>query len=96
MYSAIELPILKFIELTERPRLLRLYEQLLSEFIDVCYGVIDYVAFTGYSTDYDYFGYESKSGLWKALNKLQNMGLIEIQKDKGKIIVKGTRVVLDE
>ena len=53
MYSAIELPILKFIELMKRPRLLRLYEQLLSEFIDVYYGVIDYVVFTGYSTDYD-------------------------------------------
>ena len=96
MYSAIELPILKFIELTKRPRLLRLYEQLLAEFIDVYYGVIDYVAFTGYSTDCYYFGYESKSGLWKALNKLQKMGLIEIQKKEGKIIVKGTKVVLDE
>ena len=38
----------------------------------------DSVTLRTYEEDCRYFGYKSKSGFWKALNKLKTMGLIEI------------------
>lgn len=81
MYPSIDIPLYLFNRLRGDKVSMRLYGQLLNKFN---YAFLDdnllipNVSINTYEEDCKYYGYKSKSGFWKALNKLKTMGLIEI------------------
>lgn len=81
MYTSIDIPLHLFNRLRLDKASMRLYGQLLNEFF-FCFArdnlLITSVTLRTYEKDCKYFGYKSKSGFWKALNKLKTIGLIEI------------------
>lgn len=81
MYTSIDIPLYLFNRLRFDKASMRLYSQLLNEFNHTFLNdnlLIDSVSINTYEDDCKYYGYKSKSGFWKALNKLKIMGLIEI------------------
>lgn len=81
MYLSIDIPLYIFNKLRLDKASMRLYGQLLNEYNFTLMGdnlLITSVTLQTYEEDCRYFGYKSKSGFWKALNKLKTMGLIEI------------------
>lgn len=81
MYPSIDIPLYLFNRLRTDKASMRLYEQLLNEFNYALLNdnlLIGSVSINTYEEDCRYYGYKSKSGFWKALNKLKTMGLIEI------------------
>lgn len=81
MYPSIDIPIYLLTILQSKPEYFELYIKLLNEFY-FCFIddnlLIPSVTINTYEEDCRYYGYKSKSGFWKALNKLKTMGLIEI------------------
>lgn len=85
MYPIIELPIYLIQRLQQKPKLFKLYTKLLDEFVMsfINDGVlIPSITIVSYEQDCKYYGYKSKSGFWKALNKLKQSGFIRIDKDE--------------
>lgn len=81
MYTSIDIPLYLFNRLRIDKASIRLYGQLLNEFNHAFLDdnlLISSVSIITYEEDCKYYGYKSKSGFWKALNKLKTMGLIEI------------------
>ena len=81
MYLSIDIPLHLFNRLRLDKASMKLYGQLLNEYNFTLirdYLLINSVVLRTYEEDCRYFGYKSKSGFWKALNKLKTMGLIEI------------------
>lgn len=81
MYISIDIPLHLFNRLRINKTSMRLYGQLLNEFNHAFLDdnlLIGSVSIYTYEGDCKYYGYKSKSGFWKALNKLKTMGLIEI------------------
>lgn len=81
MYLSTDIPLYLFNRLRLDKASMRLYGQLLNEYNFTLMGdnlLITSVTLQTYEEDCRYFGYKSKSGFWKALNKLKTMGLIEI------------------
>lgn len=81
MYASIDIPLYLFNRLRIDKASMRLYGQLLNEFHCAFLNdnlLISSVSINTYEEDCRYYGYKSKSGFWKALNKLKIMGLIEI------------------
>lgn len=81
MYLSIDIPLYLFNKLRFDKASMRLYGQLLNEYnlsLKIDNLLIDSVTLLTYEEDCKYYGYKSKSGFWKALNKLKTMGLIEI------------------
>lgn len=81
MYTSIDIPLHLFNRLRIDKASMRLYGQLLNECNNTLLNdnlLIPSVTINTYEEDCKYYGYKSKSGFWKALNKLKTMGLIEI------------------
>lgn len=81
MYLSIDIPFYLFDRLSRDKTSLKLYNKLLNEYNNtLLYDnlLISSVIINTYEEDCKYYGYKSKSGFWKALNKLKTMGLIEI------------------
>ena len=81
MYTSIDIPLFLFNRLRFDKASMRLYGQLLDEFNLTLIKdnlLTASVTLRTYEEDCRYFGYKSKSGFWKALNKLKTMGLIDI------------------
>lgn len=81
MYTSIDIPLHLFNRLRLDKASMRLYGQLLNEYnlsLKIDSLLIDSITLLTYEEDCKYYGYKSKSGFWKALNKLKTMGLIEI------------------
>ena len=81
MYTSIDIPLYLFNRLRLDKASMRLYGQLLNEYNNTLLDddlLIASVTLLTYQKDCRYYGYKSKSGFWKALNKLKTMGLIEI------------------
>lgn len=81
MYASIDIPLHLFNRLRFDKASMRLYGQLLTEFNFSFRNsklLITSVSLNTYEEDCKYYGYKSKSGFWKALNKLKTMGLIGI------------------
>lgn len=81
MYTSIDIPLYLFNRLRLDKSSMRLYGQLLNEYNLTLIKdnlLIASVTLLTYEKDCKYYGYKSKSGFWKALNKLKTMGLIEI------------------
>ena len=81
MYLSIDIPFYLFDRLNRDKTSLKLYNKLLNEYNNTL--LVDNllrgsVSINTYKDDCKYYGYRSKSGFWKALNKLKTMGLIEI------------------
>lgn len=81
MHLTIDIPLDLFNRLRLDKASMRLYGQLLDEYNFIL--LIDNLLTASlplqtYEKDCKYYGYKSKSGFWKALNKLKTMGLIEI------------------
>lgn len=85
MYPIVELPIYLIKRLQQKPKLFRLYTKLLDEIV---MGLMDdgifipSITIVSYEQDCRYYGYKSKSGFWKALNKLKQSGYIKIDNDE--------------
>lgn len=74
--------------LAEKPTLLDIYLSLL------CWIGDDYcVKFSDFQSIAKPLGFKTRSGVWKALNKLQRMGLIEVNKNR--IFIKGRGLYYD-
>lgn len=85
MYASIDIPLHLFNRLRFDKASMRLYGQLLNEFNHAFLDdnlLIDSISINTYKEDCKYYGYKSKSGFWKALNKLKTMGLIGIVNKK--------------
>lgn len=81
MYTSIDIPLHLFNRLRLDKASMRLYGQLLNEYnlsLKIDDLLIDSITLLTYEKDCKCYGYKSKSGFWKALNKLKTMGLIEI------------------
>lgn len=81
MYLSIDIPFYLFDRLNRDKTSLKLYNKLLNEYNNTLLDdnlLIGSVSINTYKDDCKYYGYRSKSGFWKALNKLKTMGLIEI------------------
>lgn len=81
MYLSIDIPLYLFNRLRIDKASMKLYGQLLNEYNLTLVKdnlLIASVTLLTYEEDCRYYGYKSKSGFWKALNKLKTMGLIEI------------------
>lgn len=81
MYTSIDIPLHLFNRLRFDKASIKLYGQLLNEYNLILIksnSLIASVTLLTYEKDCRYYGYKSKSGFWKALNKLKTMGLIEI------------------
>lgn len=81
MYLSVDIPLYLFNRLRFDQASMRLYGQLLTEFNFSFINdnlLIPSVSFNTYEEDCKYYGYKSKSGFWKALNKLKTLGLIRI------------------
>lgn len=81
MYLSIDIPFYLFDRLNRDKTSLKLYNKLLNEYNNTLLDddlLIASVTLQTYEEDCIYYGYKSKSGFWKALNKLKIMGLIEI------------------
>lgn len=81
MYLSIDIPFYLLVRIKEKPEYFELYIKLLNEFYFAFLNdnlLIGSVSINTYEEDCKYYGYKSKSGFWKALNKLKTMGLIEI------------------
>lgn len=81
MYPSIDIPLYLFNRLRIDKTSMRLFGQLLNKFNYAFLNdnlLIPSVSINTYEEDCRYYGYKSKSGFWKALNKLKTMGLIEI------------------
>lgn len=81
MYLSIDIPFYLFDRLNRDKTSLKLYNKLLNEYNNTLLDddlLIASVTLLTYQKDCKYYGYKSKSGFWKALNKLKIMGLIEI------------------
>lgn len=81
MYPSVDIPLYLFNRLRFDKASMRLYGQLLTEFNFSFISdnlLIPSVSFNTYEEVCKYYGYKSKSGFWKALNKLKTMGLIRI------------------
>lgn len=85
MYASIDIPLHLFNRLRFDKASMRLYGQLLNEFNHAFLDdnlLIGSISINTYEEDCKYYGYKSKSGFWKALNKLKTMGLIGIVNKK--------------
>lgn len=81
MYISIDIPLYLFNRLRFDKASIKLYGQLLNEYnltLIKSNSLIASITLLTYEKDCRYYGYKSKSGFWKALNKLKTMGLIEI------------------
>lgn len=81
MYTSIDIPIYLFNRLRTDKASIKLYGRLLDEYDFTLIRdnlLTASVTLQTYEEDCKYYGYKSKSGFWKALNKLKTMGLIEI------------------
>lgn len=81
MYLSIDIPLHLFNRLRFDKASIKLYGRLLDEYNFTLRKnklLTPSVTLRTYEEDCRYFGYKSKSGFWKALNKLKIMGLIEI------------------
>lgn len=81
MYTSIDIPLYLFDRLRFDKASIKLYGQLLNEYnltLIKNNSLIASITLLTYEKDCRYYGYKSKSGFWKALNKLKTMGLIEI------------------
>lgn len=81
MYLSIDIPLYLFNRLRVDKASMKLYGQLLNKYNNTLLDddlLITSVTLLTYQEDCKYYGYKSKSGFWKALNKLKTMGLIEI------------------
>lgn len=81
MYLSIDIPLHLFNRLRLDKASMKLYGQLLNEYNFTLIRnnlLVTSIVLRTYKEDCRYFGYKSKSGFWKALNKLKTMGLIEI------------------
>lgn len=81
MYTSIDIPLYLFNRLRLDKASIKLYGQLLNEYNLTLIKdnlLTASVTLQTYQEDCKYYGYKSKSGFWKALNKLKTMGLIEI------------------
>lgn len=81
MYTSIDIPLYLFNRLRLDKASIKLYGQLLNEYnltLTKDNLLTASVTLQTYEEDCRYYGYKSKSGFWKALNKLKTMGLIEI------------------
>ena len=81
MYTSIDIPLYLFNRLRLDKASIKLYGQLLNEYNLTLVKdnlLTASVTLQTYEEDCRYYGYKSKSGFWKALNKLKTMGLIEI------------------
>ena len=81
MYISIDIPLYLFNRLRLDKASMKLYGQLLNEYNNTLLDddlLISSVSINTYEEDCRYYGYRSKSGFWKALNKLKTMGIIEI------------------
>lgn len=80
MYLSIDIPLHLFNRLRTDKASMRLYGQLLNEYYLTLVKdnlLTASVTLQTYEEDCRYYGYKSKSGFWKALNKLNIMGLIK-------------------
>lgn len=81
MYLTIDIPLDLFNRLRLDKASMKLYGQLLNEYNLTLVKdnlLTASVTLQTYEEDCKHYGYKSKSGFWKALNKLKTMGLIEI------------------
>lgn len=81
MYISIDIPLFLFNRLRIDKASMRLYGQLLNEYeltLMKDYLLTSNITLQTYEEDCKNYGYKSKSGFWKALNKLRTMGLIDI------------------
>lgn len=81
MYISIDISLHLFNRLRFDKASMELYGQLLNEYNLVLIKdnlLTASITLLTYEKDCKYYGYKSKSGFWKALNKLKTMGLIEI------------------
>lgn len=85
MYISIDIPFYLFDRLNRYKTSLKLYNKLLNEYNNTLLDddlLIPSITINTYENDCRYYEYKSKSGFWKALNKLKTMGLIEIVNKK--------------
>lgn len=85
MYLSIDIPMYLLTRLQRKPEHFKLYIKLLNDFYPCFIDdslLIPSISINTYEDDCRYYGYKSKSGFWKALNKLKTMGLIEIVNKK--------------
>lgn len=81
MHISIDISLHLFNRLRFDKASMELYGQLLNEYNLVLIKdnlLTASITLLTYEKDCKYYGYKSKSGFWKALNKLKTMGLIEI------------------
>lgn len=81
MHISIDIPLHLFNRLRFDKASIKLYGQLLNEYNLTLVKdnlLTASVTLQTYEKDCKFYGYKSKSGFWKALNKLKTIGLIEI------------------
>lgn len=95
MYKEITLPLVTLISILKSKRNRELYLKLLEEhqrqddeISNVMFLVID-----SYEKDKDKYGYETKSGLWKAIRQLELKEAIDLG-NNGTIFLRGLKLVL--
>ena len=95
MYKEITLPLVTLIQILKSKRNRELYLKLLQEHqrqdnedSNTLFLMID-----SYKKDKKKYGYKTKSGLWKALNQLDNNQALDIT-SQGYIFLRGLKLVL--
>lgn len=95
MYKEITLPMNVLIDILKSKRNRELYLKLLEEHQkqDDDISNVMFLMIDSYEKDKDKYGYKTKSGLWKALNQLDNNQALDIT-SQGYIFLRGLKLVL--
>lgn len=95
MYKEITLPLITLISILKSKRSRELYLKLLEEHQrqDDDISNVMFLMIDSYEKDKNKYGYKTKSGLWKALNQLDNNQALDIT-SQGYIFLRGLKLVL--
>lgn len=95
MYKEITLPMNVLIDILKSKRSRELYLKLLEEHQrqDDDISNVMFLMIDSYEKDKKKYGYKTKSGLWKALNQLDNNQALDIT-SQGYIFLRGLKLVL--
>lgn len=95
MYKEITLPLVTLISILKSKRNRELYLKLLEEHQrqDDDISNVMFLMINSYEKDKDKYGYETKSGLWKAIRQLELKEAIDLG-NNGAIYLRGCKLVL--
>lgn len=95
MYKDITIPLVTLYQILKSKRSRELYLKLLEEHIvqDDDDSNINFIVIDSYEKDKKKYGYKTKSGLWKAMTKLEIQRAIDIE-ETNYIFIRGLKLVL--